>query len=71
MKAKRKRVEARSRQANWQQTKLAEGLCPRCGQERRGFNPRTGKSYALGPVCRAAKAETQKALMRRRRAEES
>jgi len=64
---KRKKVEARSRQANWQQVTKAEGLCPRCGHEKLDFNKARGRPFALGPRCRAKKAETQKRLMQARR----
>lgn len=72
-KAKRKRprtqaVEARSRQQNWQLRKVAEGLCPRCGEGPRDRNPRTGKPYAYCPQCRPVVAAEMKALMARRRA---
>jgi hypothetical protein len=43
------------------------GLCPRCGAESRDFNPRTGKPYRLGTICRAKVAALQKFIMRRRR----
>lgn len=52
---------------NWRERKRAEGLCPRCGDEGRGYNPRTGKPFKLGPRCRAKEAASQKLLMRRRR----
>lgn len=65
---KRKGADQRARQANWQAIRLAQGICPRCGGERLDFNPRTGKAYALGPRCRALKADTQKRLMSARRA---
>lgn len=48
----RKRVESRSRQANWQHIQRAGGLCPKCGQERLDINHRTGRQFSLGPVCR-------------------
>ena len=62
-----KPVEQRSRQANWQRRAHAEGRCPRCG-EKLDLNPHTEKPYRLGPLCRAKKAATQKALMQHRRA---
>ena len=61
-------VEARSRQQNWQLRKVAEGLCPRCGDGTRDRNPRTGKPYAYCPQCRPVVAAEMKVLMARRRA---
>lgn len=61
-------VEDRCRQRNWQLRKVAEGLCPRCGDERRDLNPRTGKPYAYCPQCRPVVAAEMKAQMARRRA---
>lgn len=64
---KRKQVEKRSRQANWQQVQLAEGMCPRCGQERLDTNQRTGKPYAVGPMCRKSWNAMMKKVNQRRR----
>ena len=65
---KKKRVEKRSTQRNWQLVQAAAGLCPGCGQERRDINPRTGKPYKLGPLCRQNWNALQKRLMKERRA---
>lgn len=66
--AKAKRVENRSRQANYQRRRKAAGICPRCGNEPLDINQRTGKHYSSGPRCRRAWNDLQAAKMRRRRA---
>ena len=63
-----KRVENRARQQNYQARKLAAGLCPRCGNEARDMNTKTGKPYHYGHRCRALANEETAARMRVRRA---
>ena len=67
---KRKRVEKRSRQANWAQVQIAAGLCRVCGGKCT-INPRTGKYYLLCQRHLASVAESQRLLMRKRRASPS
>lgn len=48
------------------QRRLAAGLCPVCGHEKRDWNPKKGKPYSLGPKCRKAYNRRLKAYMQRR-----
>ena len=66
MKTKRKRVEKRSNQRNWQLRQKAAGLCLIC-PNRADINPRTGKPFKYCAHCRTATNAQQAALMRRRR----
>jgi len=65
---RRRKVEDRSRQQNYQIRKVEEGLCPRCGQEKRDINPKTGAPFAFGPACRRKVNEESKLRMQRYRA---
>lgn len=64
-----KQVEIRSSQANWQRRKHAEGLCPRCGQEKLDFNKRSGKPYSKCFQCRQKWNLLQAEIMKKRRRE--
>ena len=63
-----KRVEDRSRQANWAHEQKAAGNCPTCGESNKQINPRTGKPYYQCEPCRKVTAAAKKLLMRDRRA---
>ncbi len=63
-------LEDRSPQANWAHRQIAEGRCRVCGGKC-AINPRTGKYYLLCQRHLASVAESQRLLMRKRRASPS
>jgi len=61
------RVEQKSAQQKWNEARHQAGLCYRCGAEPRDWNPRTGKPYRFGPICRPVVAAERKIAQQRYR----